>query len=807
MHTLYFKIALRYLLKNKLYSFINIIGLAIGVASFILIMAYVNYERSYDKFEGSENVYRVYMDALIGEAFEESDAQTANYIGPTLKQEFPEVLEQVRIYRLDKVTFKYDEKVIEEINGSLADETYLDVFKYPIAEGDRNSVLQEPNSIVLTESFAKKIFGNQNPIRQNISGFYNGEEVVLTVTGILKDIPQNTHMKTNFLISFKTYNNWFASEEQTKLNWSYCNFYTYLKIDQNANKALLKDKIAASDFEDDEEERYNIESLEGIHLYSDKPYEAEVNGSVTRIRFLTAIAFIILILSWLNYINLSTTKSLERAKEIGVRKVAGAQKRQVIFQSLIESLVLNGMAIVLAVGIAVILLPMYNSFTGKELYFDQNSIIDFLPVLGVILLGMILAGLYPAILLSSYTPTKALKGKVRASAQGLNIRKGLIILQFLATIVLLIGTIVVTRQINFIKEQPIGAQVDQVVSFHGEFLNEVTDSLLKNRYETLEKELKKLPFVQNVARSQTYPGDSYDNLSSFTGLQYPNGVEDASKVFYNYRVDKNYLDVLDIKLLAGSNFVGEPNKQNNTILINEACMREIEIFDPEEAVNKTMNFFGSNWIISGVIEDYHHFGLKKEVLPMIILHSNHSGGNVLVKLDKAITSKIGYTDAISEIQEKWSQIQPQRMFDYTFLDQKFQAQYDDDTKFNNAFKIFTALAIFIAALGLFGLTSYTCIQRKKEIGIRKVNGASVFKILKLLNIDFIKWIGIAFIIAIPIAWYTMNLWLENFAVKTTMSWWVFVLAGLTALGVTLLTVSWQSYMAANGNPVDALRDE
>ncbi|MBP2834144.1 ABC transporter permease [Aquimarina sp. U1-2] len=806
MHTLYFKIAIRYLLKNKLYSFINIIGLAIGIASFILIMAYVNYERSYDTFKGSENVYRVYMDALVGETFEESDAQTSNYIGPTLKQEFPEVLEQVRIYRLEKVTFKYDEKIIEEINGSLTDETYLDVFKYPILEGESNKVLTAPNSIVLTESFAKKIFGNQNPIRKTLSGFYNGQEVVLTVTGILKDIPKNTHMKTNFLISFKTYNNWFASEEQTKLNWSYCNFFTYIKIDQNANRTILRDKIIASDFEDDKEERYNIEPLEAIHLYSDKPYEAEVNGSVTRIRFLSAIAFIILILSWLNYINLSTTKSLERAKEIGVRKVVGAQKRQVIFQSLIESLVLNSIAIAIAIGIAVIVLPIYNTFTGKELYFNQSSSINFLPVLGVILLGMLLAGLYPAILLSNYTPTKALRGKVRASAQGLNIRKGLIITQFLATIVLLIGTIVVTRQINFIKEQPFGAQVDQVVSFQGEFLNEVSDSLMKNRYKMLETELKKLPFVQNIAKSQTYPGDSYDNLSSFTGLKYPNGVEDSKKTFYNYRVDKNYLDVLDIKLLAGSNFIGEPSRESNTILINEACMREIEIFNPEDAVHKTIGFFGRDWIIAGVIENYHHFGLKKEVLPTIILHRN-SRSNLLVKLDKTVASSGGLSTTISKIQEKWTQIQPQRTFDYTFLDQKFQAQYDEDTKFNDAFSIFTALAIFIAALGLFGLTSYTCIQRKKEIGIRKVNGASVFKILKLLNIDFIKWVGIAFVIAIPVAWYAMSLWLENFAVKTTMSWWIFVLAGLAALGVTLLTVSWQSYMAANGNPVDALRDE
>jgi len=339
MYTLYLKIAIRYLLKNRLYSFINIIGLAIGVASFILIMAYVNYEQGYDKFEGSKQVYRVYMDALVGDNFVPSDAQTANLIGPTLKREFPEVLDQVRLYRFDKLTFRFDGKIIEDTKGSLADASYFDIFSYPLIEGNKENALKEPNTIVLTESFAYKIFGQEPAINKTLSAFYGGKKVVLTVTGILKDISENTHMKTNFLISFSTYNNWFASEKQVALNWAYCNFFTYIKIDQNADKALLKNKIIATDFEDDEDERYNIEPLEEIHLYSNKPYEAEANGSNTRIRFLTAIAFIILILSWLNYINLSTTKTLERAKEIGVRKVAGAQKKQIIFQSLIESVV------------------------------------------------------------------------------------------------------------------------------------------------------------------------------------------------------------------------------------------------------------------------------------------------------------------------------------------------------------------------------------------------------------------------------------------------------------------------------------
>ncbi len=807
MFNLYFKIAIRYLQKNKLYSFINIFGLAIGVASFVLIMLYVNYERSYDKFEGSENVYRVFMDALEGgDTFVASDAQTANLIGPTLKQKFPEVLEQVRLYRLEQVTFQYGEKILEESNGSLADASYFRIFKYPLLKGDKQTALKEPNAIVLTETFSKKIFGEVDPIKKTLSAFYKGEEVLLTVTGVLNDTPENTHMRTNFLISMETFGSWFASEEQTALNWSHCNFFTYLEVDKNTNYSLLKNKIVASDFEDDADERYNIEPLEDIHLHSDKPYEAETNGSVSRVKFLTAIAFIILILSWLNYINLSTTKSLERAKEVGIRKVAGAQRIQLVIQSLSESLILNFIAIVMAIILTVFMLSIYNNMMNKELALQASNILQFLPILGFVVLGVFLAGLYPALLLSSYSPSKALKGKVRTSTNGLNIRKSLIIMQFMATIILIVGTIVITKQINYLGNQPKGVNLNQIVSFHGEFLSQVSDSLVRDRYKILENELKKFPFVTAVSRTQTFPGDGYDNLNSFIGITYPNGTTDDRKIFYGYSTHKTYFDLLDIKFLGGSTFTGNAKGESRNIIINEAAMHEMEIENPENAIDKTVKFFGIDWTISGVIKNYHHFGLKTAVQPLVIIHGN-SSNNLLVKFNDQIASNSGYTNAIAQIENKWKQVFPQSTFNYTFLDQKFEAQYNEDKTFGTAFQIFTLLAILIASMGLFGLTSYTCIQRKKEIGIRKVNGATIGQVLSLLNKDFVKWVGIAFIIAVPLAWYAMNKWLEGFAYKTTLSWWIFVLAGFAALCITLVTVSWQSFKAATNNPVDALRDE
>ncbi|WP_282079719.1 ABC transporter permease [Aquimarina algiphila] len=806
MYNLYFKIAIRYLLKNKRYSFINILGLAIGVASFILIMVYVNYENNYDKFTGSENVYRVYMDYKKGDHFIQGDAQTYNMAGPTFEKEFPEVLDYTRFYRLDKTTLKIKDKVIEETNGNVADPSYFEIFNQTLLKGDLATALVEPNSIVLTETVAAKLFGNDNPLGKTISVFW-GDPTLATVTGIMKDIPENTHFKISYLLSYTTMKGWEAIDENQKIpNWNNNVFYTYLKLSPNADITALRKKIIESDFEDDPDERHNIEPIEDIHLYSNKPYEAELNGSVVRVKFLTAIAFIILILSWLNYINLSTTKSLERAKEIGIRKVAGAQKQQLIIQSLLESIILNMIAIIMAITIAIIILPLYNSFTGKALTFELASLINILPILGFILLGMMLAGLYPAMLLSNYSPSKALKGKIRTSASGLNIRKGLIITQFLATIVLLIGTIVVTKQINYIQKQPIGSDLNNIVAIHGEILNKKSDSLLIQDFTALSSEIRKLSMVKDVTTTQTYPGDGYENLSSFMGITHPDGTEEGNVVYYNYRVESNYFDLMDIEFLGGSTFLPNSKRNDRNLVINEKFAKEVGIANPKAAINQKVKFWDVEWNIIGVIKNYHHFGLKTPMQPVMIRYGK-TRNNLLVKLDPEVASTIGYQNSLSQLQNVWEEVFPESTFNYTFINKKFQAQYEEDTKFSEAFKVFTALAIFIAALGLFGLTSYTCIQRKKEIGIRKVNGASIFKILKLLNIDFIKWVGIAFIIAVPIAWYAMNSWLENFAVKTNISWWVFILAGIMALGITLLTVSWQSFMAANGNPVDALRDE
>jgi len=540
MYKLFLKIATRYLLKNKLYSFINIFGLAIGVASFILIMLYVNYENSYDTFEGSENVYRVYMDYTEDGVFVPGDAQTYNLSGPTLKEGFPEISEFVRLAHITDVAFKYGTTFINGEKGALADPSYFDVFNYPLLHGDSNTVLKEPFTILLTESLAKKIFGDEHPIGKSIRVIYYGNNL-FTVNGILQDLPENTHMKNDFLISFNTIMTWEGYRDTPEPNWSGNNLFTYIKLDKNTDGALLKKKVMDFKVEALPFERHNIEPLEDIHLFSDKPYEAEANGSASRVRFLLAIALIIIILSWLNYANLSTAKSLERAKETGIRKVAGAQKPQIVLQSFLESLLLNIAAIIIAVIVVLLVLPPFNTFVGKELVIGFSDLDDFLPLFGFILLGTVLSGIYPAFVLSNYTPAKALKGKIRTSSAGLHIRKGLIIGQFFATIVLLIGTIVVTRQIQFLQNQPIGADLHQVVALNGKIMDYTTDAAFIKDSRALENELRKFPFVKSTVRAQTYPGGVYDDINSSVGITFPDGTRDDKRITYNYAVGPEYL--------------------------------------------------------------------------------------------------------------------------------------------------------------------------------------------------------------------------------------------------------------------------
>ncbi len=798
----YIKIAIRSLLKNRLFTLINLSGLAIGMASFFAIMLYVGYEKSYEKFnKNHNNICRVYMDYTENGEFVPGDAQSYNLCGPTIKGQIPEVVEFVRFYSIAGTLLEAGDSFYETTKGYLADPSFFSVFTSEIIEGDAATALNEPNTIVLTESLAKKMFGKINVVGENLQAIYNDQETHLRITGVIKDIPENTHLKISYLVSFSTYTNWKVFNPQ-KLNWNNNCFFTYLLIKEGTNIDELRQKIFSVDIKSDVE-RMNIEALSDIHLHSDKPYEAEANGNANSVKFLFAIAVFIILLSWLNYINLSSAKMLERTKEVGIRKVSGVRKQQLILQFISESFLLNFVAFIISLGLMFLSLPIFNTFVEKELSFSVLGVNQTLILIGIPVFGIFLSGLYPAIVMSSFAPVKVLKGKLTSARGEFSFRKGIVTAQFLATIILLIGTITILKQLRYMNNVPLGMNLNQTVSLKGSIIDNPQNA--NHSYQVLKGEVAKLPFVEAVSLAQTFPGEGYEHIGTFTHITFQDGSENKHTNWFNYLADENYLSLMNFELLAGSNFTDNEGANNDKIIINEQSARLMGFANLDNAIGQKLRFWGKDHYISGVIKDYHHFGLKNEEQPIIIRYASDSQG-LIVKL-KNTASLTEIDKELSGLKSEWGKIFPQSTLHYNFIDQKFASLYKEEKQFSQTFTFFTFLAIFIAMLGLFGLSYYRINQRIKEIGIRKVNGAKISEVLLMLNKDFVKWVAIAFIIATPIAYFAMNKWLENFAYKTNLSWWIFALAGVLALGIALLTVSWQSWKAATRNPVEALRYE
>lgn len=806
MVKIYFKQALRSLLKNKLFTFINLTGLIIGITSFLLIMLYVQYELSYDKFyKDADNIYRIYMDYLKGDQYEPGDAQVYSASGSVIKKEIPEVIDFVRLYRLEKVTFKYNNVAHEIANGHLVDSTYFNVFNTTLVRGNYKSVLSEPNTIVLTRKTAELIFGNDDPVGKTLIAFYGNSKIDLHVTGVTDNVPENTHMRTQFLISIYTNNNWDIIGSTLEPEWSNNIYFTYIKVDGHADISKLRKKIANLDLPI-QDERHNLEPITDIHLYSDKPYEAETNGSASRIKFLLAIAIIVIIISWLNNINLTTSKSIEKAKEIGVRKVTGAKKAQLIIQNIAESVLLNYFALFLAIMLSFTLIPLLNSFASKDLIstLSINQTIIFL--LAIPLTGILLSGLYPAILITRFNPVSVLKGKIHSASMNKrnSYRNGFVVIQFLITVVLLIGTFTIAKQIEFLDNQPVGADLNKVISIKGSVLDDKED--LDLSYETLKSELQKLPCVERVSQCATYPGENYEYMNYTMGMIMPDGSEDSHTEWYNFQVDEHFIPLMNIQMSAGESFKTESESNNMKLIINEEAAKKMGFTNYTDAIHKHIQVMGNRWEIIGVMNNYHHFGFKTKTPPLLLTYEKVNYG-LLVKLDQHINSYTEINNAITQFNKTWVTIFPESLFKYNFIDEQFAQIFDEDKKFGKIFSFFTLIAIIIASIGLFGLAYSRCSKRIKEIGIRKVNGARIIEVLALLNKEFLLWVAIAFILATPIGFYVMKRWLENFEYKTEISWWIFGLSGILVFGITLLTVSLQSWKAATRNPVEALRYE
>jgi putative ABC transport system permease protein len=808
----YFKIAYRNLTRNKAFSFINILGLAVGLTTCVLMLLYIFSELGYDEQnKNADRIFRVaYKAVKKATPSDKSWASTAAPIAWGLKSDMPEVEQSTRLLKfpsLDKMLLKYEhgneKKLFYETNGYYIDSTFFQIFTYEFIFGNAQTALNEPNSIVISEQIARKIFGNENPVNKAITVGLPYGDFSYTVKAVFDDSKIKSHIPAHFFLSMRNGDVGTWVENQT--NWATNNiFHTYVKLREGVNAVNFENKLQAfierRGGKDLKEmgilRQLFIQPVTDIYLHSDLDNEIAPNGNITYLYILGSIALFVLLIACINFMNLSTARSLKRAKEVGVRKVLGAEKKSLVYQFLGESTLMSCLALLLALVIAYLILPLFNNLTQKNItLFDQPGIWIWIIVLTI---GTgLLSGMYPAFYLSSFRPITVLKGKLLNNFSGAAIRKGLVVFQFVISICLILGVIVIHRQLQFMNDQQLGFNKNQQI-----ILPLQSQSAAKN-YEVLKTELLKNPGVMKVTSGSTYPGiSSVDDM-----IFYGEGktVKDAIDI-HLANVGNEYFETLGLKLVAGRGFSKEFTADSNSIVLNETALRELG-YPLNTAIGRKIyfDFQGSHATmqIIGIVRNFNFESLYNTIKPFafnIIMGDKHS---YLI----ANISAINYTGTLHEMTTSWNRINPGIPFVYSFLDKDFQKNYEKDQRASGIAWGFTVIAILIACLGLFGLSAFAAEQRFKEIGVRKVLGASVISIVGLLSKDFIKIVFLAIVIATPIGWYFMNKWLEGFAYRTPVSWWLFALTGLLAIFIALITVSFQAIRAAIANQVKSLRSE
>ena len=796
----YIKIAWRNLLRDKVFSSINILGLATGMVVALAIIQYARFELSFEStHEKSDRVARISLDYINEGTIAYQDAESYKPLGPRLKADFPEVIEFARATRLDMREFTVKEKRYKEEGIYVADHTFFDIFSYQFIEGDSNTALNNPYEIVLTESTAQRFFDKTSVVGETIKSSSTPEE--LTVVGVIEDSPYNTHLKFDALISFKT---GFTAWNWKQDNWQSYNDYTYVLFEENSSFNDFQRKlIRFSDQLRDEKlidnEEVVAQLIADIHLYSKKGFEPEPPGDATTVIFLLIIAGFVLLIAWVNYVNLSTAKSLQRAKEVGIRKVVGSSLGQLRKQFLMETALSNLIAGIIAISILQITLPYYLRLTGlpSDLYFGSDPIF-WITLIGLLVFGTILSGIYPAIVLASYQPVLILKGKFSSSAKGQRLRQALVVLQFSLTIILLTGTFSLKEQLQFMRTKELGMDINQVLVVDAPFNQSERENV-----DVFKNALASNELFSPVTLSDAVPGLPENLLSTTSGVR-PKGMERPSGYnFHIYAIDDQFIDVVDMALLAGESFI--ENQQNrHKILVNEETLRLWEIEDPNEAIGLKVDLWGEERTVIGVVKNFHQMSVKSAHLAMILFHISNQNYWQYASL------KIGGSDVMNQVelvQEAYETAFPGSVFSYFFMDERFDRQYQAEEQFISVFLMMTTLAIFIAGLGLFGLVSFTISQKTKEIGIRKVLGASVSSILGLLSAGFLRLVVVACLFSVPIAYLSVSSWLEQFPYRIEVYWWILAIPVLMIFLVAIFSISLESLKAANRNPVEALRYE
>ncbi len=821
----YFKTAWRNLWKNKGYTIFNILGLAIGIACCLLIFQYVAYEKSYDKFHKNVNdIVRLRLDLHDQGKLTMQSATVFAGVAPLLKKDLSEVKNYCRLIDTriswqgndpiqNSVVFANEEKNIKAIEnkGYYTEQAFLNMFTLNFIEGDKNTLLNAPDKIILSETLAKKYFGNDDAVGKQITVREGGYKYSYMVTGVFKDYPTNSHLSFDYLVSFPTFVNMIKRlgpkglDPETTLGWY--DYYVYLQLypgtDQKkldadlvafCNKYLNNDYMKAHN---NREDLYSI-PLKDIHLYSHYNEEAGVNGDGKSVSFLFLIAFLIIIIAWINYTNLATARSLERAKEVGIRKVFGALRKNLIIQFLTESFLLNFSAAIIAVSIVFICTSSFNHLVGSTSQKGFYLTAPYLPVfIGLFITGAFVSGIYPAFVLSGFHPIAVLKGLFKNSGSGMFVRKGLIIGQFATSIILIAGTIIIYQQVNFMRNQKLGADISQTLILNGP--SEKQDSTYSIAYQSFKNDILRISGVKSIAASSGVIGKE---IYMTNGAILIHSKNKNPVTVYTLYVDADFLSSYNMQFKAGRNFeLNNPNDKKAVVLSEEA-VKLLGINNPEKAIDQVISNYDDTFKIIGVVSNYHQLGLNKSMLPVVFVPRPEVNNYYSIKFETA-----NVHETVASIEKVWNNFFPQNPFSYYFLDDAYNAQYKADGQFGKVFGLFSFLAIIIACFGLLSLSAYNVLQRTKEIGIRKVLGAPVSNIIYLLAKDFMLLVCIAFFIAVPVTWFVMNNWLDDFAYRIDIKWWIFLVAGVTAALIALFTISFQSVKAALANPVKSLRTE
>ena len=802
----YFKIAVRSLRRNKSTTAINIAGLALGIASCLLIVLFVQNQLSYDRYnKKAGRIFRVVLRGKM-QVGELNEANVMPPVAAALKKDFPEIEDATRIRPYGAPRISYGNKTFKEDQLAFVDSNFFRVFTVPLIKGDPYTALSAPNTIVISRSVAKRYFGEEDPLGKVLQ--FKDTRAAATVTGLFDEIPPNSHFHFGVLVSMS------SLPEAKDPTWLNSNFFTYLVLPGHYNYKKLEAKLPQ------EIDRYvgpqlqkglgltmeqfkkngnsiglYLQPLTDIHLHSDLTGDMEPYGNLSYVYIFSAVAIFMLLIACINFMNLSTAASFKRAREVGIRKVMGSVKGQLIRQFLLESLVLTTIALGLALLLVYIALPSFNTIAGQQLDLNLASHPWLLP--GLLILGLftcLLAGSYPAFFLSSFNPITVLKGKLTGGKSSAGLRSGLVVFQFFISISLIIGTMVVYGQLSFMRHKDLGYNKDQVL-----IVQEIW--WLGNKKEAFRQQLLQDPRVVSVTSSGYLPAGPSNGNNFFA---YSDGNKDQMIKHLRYDVDENYIPTLSMTMAAGRNFSKEYGSDSTAVIVNESAVRAYgwkgsplghTITHMDEGGAK------ATYHVIGVVKDFHFRSLHEQITPLVMTLGQDYNNFIVRTRTKDIAG------LLSTLQHQWSSMTTESAFSYSFLDRRFDDTYKSEQNIGVILGIFAGLTIFVACLGLFGLATFTAAQRVKEIGIRKVLGADVTGLVTLLSKDFLKLVGIAFLIAAPVAWWAMNRWLQDFVYRAPISWWIFAAAALLALLVALLTIGSQALRAAMANPVKSLRAE